>query len=65
MTMTMTADQVHAELAAAGTAQNRKIYARHGVEGVMYGVSFAHLGKLQKKIKIWVRKGQQSAKKKG
>lgn len=47
----LTADQVHAELAAAGTAQNRKIYARHGVGGEMYGVSFAHLGKLQKKIK--------------
>jgi 3-methyladenine DNA glycosylase AlkD len=39
------------ELEAAGTAQNRKVYARHGVAGDMYGVSYAHLGKLRKKIK--------------
>ena len=49
--MTMTADEVHAELEAMGTAQNRKIYARHGVGGEMYGVSFANLGKLQEKIR--------------
>jgi 3-methyladenine DNA glycosylase AlkD len=38
------------ELEAAGTAQNRKVYARHGVTGAMFGVSFAALGKLKKKI---------------
>lgn len=40
------------ELEAAGTAQNRKIYARHGVKATMYGVSFAALGKLAKAIKV-------------
>ncbi len=38
-------------LKAAGTAQNRKVYARHGVQGAMFGVSYAVLGKLAKKIK--------------
>ena len=40
------------ELKAAGTEQNRKIYARHGVKHKLYGVSFANLGKLKKKIKV-------------
>jgi len=40
------------ELKALGTARNRKIYGRHGVGGKMYGVSYANLGQLQKKIKI-------------
>lgn len=35
-----------------GTAQNRKIYARHGAGETLYGVSFANLGVLKKKIKI-------------
>ncbi len=35
-----------------GTAQNRKIYLRHGASEPLYGVSFAYLNKLQKKIKI-------------
>lgn len=39
------------ELEAMGTAHNRKVYARHGVRGAMFGVSFAHLGKLQKRIR--------------
>jgi 3-methyladenine DNA glycosylase AlkD len=39
------------ELKAMGTAQNRKVYGRHGVSGKMYGVSYANLGKLTKKIK--------------
>ncbi|MCY3765265.1 MAG: DNA alkylation repair protein [Gemmatimonadetes bacterium] len=34
-----------------GTAQNRKVYARHGVNPPMYGVSFANLNKLARKIK--------------
>ena len=40
------------ELKKLGTAQNRKIYGRHGVSGEMYGVSYANLGKLEKKIGI-------------
>lgn len=35
-----------------GTAQNRKVYARHGVGEKMFGVSFANLGKLQKQINV-------------
>lgn len=38
-------------LEAAGTSQNRKVYARHGVKNAMHGVSFADLGKLAKRIK--------------
>ncbi|GJM38325.1 MAG: DNA alkylation repair protein [Acidimicrobiales bacterium] len=34
-----------------GTAQNRKIYARHGAQEPMFGVSYGALGKLEKKIK--------------
>jgi len=39
------------ELKAMGTAQNRKVYARHGIGTEMYGVSYANLTKLKKKIK--------------
>lgn len=38
-------------LESAGTAQNRKVYARHGVRSPMFGVSYAALGKLSKRIK--------------
>lgn len=34
-----------------GTAQNRKIYGRHGVSGEMFGVSYANQKILAKKIK--------------
>ncbi len=37
-------------LKAAGTAQNRKIYTRHGVTGEQFGVSYGELGKLRKAI---------------
>ena len=47
----MTRDEVLAELESLGTEQNRKIYARHGATGAMYGVSYANLYKLQKRIK--------------
>lgn len=47
----MTTQQALAELESLGTAQNRKIYQRHGSGPNVFGVSFAHLGKLQKKIK--------------
>ena len=43
--------RVLAELEALGTAQNRKVYARHGVGEPMFGVSFAHLRKLGKKLR--------------
>ena len=38
------------ELEALGTAKNRQVYARHGVGGPAFGVSYADLGKLEKKI---------------
>lgn len=38
-------------LESAGTAQNRKVYARHGIGPNMYGVSFANLRTLAKKLK--------------
>ena len=47
----MQLEQVMAELEAAGTAQNRKIYARHGAAEPMFGVSSANLNKLAKRIK--------------
>ena len=42
---------VMAQLEAVGTAQNRKIYARHGAAEPMFGVSYANLGKIAKPIK--------------
>ena len=42
----MTARETLKQLKAMGTAQNRKVYARHGVGSTMYGVSNP---KLQKK----------------
>jgi 3-methyladenine DNA glycosylase AlkD len=47
----MTIDEAMAALEQAGTAQNRKVYARHGVGEKMFGVSYAVLGKLKKAIK--------------
>jgi 3-methyladenine DNA glycosylase AlkD len=44
--------QVMKELEALGTAQNRKVYARHGGGENMFGVSFANLGKLKKQLKV-------------
>src|ERR1700712_154403 len=38
-------------LKSLGTEQNRKIYRRHGAGEDVYGVSFAHLKNLKKKIK--------------
>jgi len=40
------------ELKSLGSEQYRKTYKRHGVQGEVYGVSYAHLGTLKKKIKI-------------
>ena len=42
---------VMAELEAAGTAQNRKVYARHGAAEPVFGVSYAELGRIAKPIK--------------
>ncbi|MEM9408894.1 MAG: DNA alkylation repair protein [Acidobacteriota bacterium] len=38
-------------LRGAGTAQNRKVYARHGVQEPMFGVSYGELGKLEREVK--------------
>jgi len=38
-------------LKSFGTAQNRKIYGRHGVGSNQYGVSYANQGKMKKEIK--------------
>lgn len=43
-------EDVMKELEAAGTAQNRKVYARHGAGERMFGVSFTHLRAMAKKI---------------
>jgi 3-methyladenine DNA glycosylase AlkD len=40
------------ELESLGTEQNRKIYRRHGVGENQYGVSFANLKQLRKKLKL-------------
>lgn len=40
-----------AQLESAGTAQNRKLYARHGCQEPMFGVSFAALKALKQAIK--------------
>jgi len=48
----MTRTEVMKELEANGTAQNRKVYRRHGIQGDLFGVSYAALGKLKKRIKI-------------
>lgn len=47
----MTLAQALQLLEAAGTAQTRKTYARHGIGPNMFGVSYATLGKLTRTIK--------------
>ena len=47
----MTANDILTELEALGSAQTRKIYKRHGVGGNQYGVSYANLKVLKKKVK--------------
>ena len=44
--------EVMSALEKAGTAQTRKTYARHGAIGPMFGVSFADLKALVKRIKV-------------
>lgn len=48
----MTKQDVLQELESLGTAQNRKIYRRHGACENLYGVSFANLRKMAKQIKV-------------
>jgi hypothetical protein len=48
----MTLAETMAELERAGSAQTRKTYARHGAEGPMFGVSFATLKTLVKRIGV-------------
>lgn len=48
----MTLDEAMRTLEKAGTAQTRKTYARHGVSEAMFGVSFATLKTLQKRIGV-------------
>jgi len=43
-------DETLAELEALGTAQNRKVYPRHGVKGPLFGVSYANLRKVAKRL---------------
>ncbi len=47
------------ELAQMGTEQNRKVYQRHGIGANMFGVSFANLKNLKKKIKVNQRLAEQ------
>ena len=47
----MNFNEVMQELEAAGSEQTRKTYRRHGAKDPMFGVSFAFLGQLTKKIK--------------
>ena len=42
---------VMVQLEAAGTAQNRKVYARHGAAEPMFGVSYAELGRIAKPLR--------------
>jgi 3-methyladenine DNA glycosylase AlkD len=46
----MKAAQALKKLASLGSAQYRKVYARHGVTGESFGVSYADLGKLAQEL---------------
>ena len=46
-----TLQEVMAELEAVGTAQNRKVYARHGAAQPMFGVSYKELGRIGKPLR--------------
>lgn len=43
--------EIFSELEALGTEQNRKIYRRHGASDPLFGVSYANIEKLRKRIK--------------
>jgi 3-methyladenine DNA glycosylase AlkD len=46
-----TSAEVMQQLEAWGSEQFRKTFARHGIKDAMFGVSYANLGALKKKIK--------------
>lgn len=48
----MNATDLLNELESLGSEQTRKTYGRHGVTGPMFGVSYANLEKLRKRIKL-------------
>lgn len=48
----MTCAGILSELERLGTARNRKVYARHGIGGPAYGVSFGDLKKLCRQIRV-------------
>lgn len=48
----MRLNDVMKQLESMGTAQNRKVYRRHGVVSPVFGVSFANLKKLKKAIGV-------------
>jgi 3-methyladenine DNA glycosylase AlkD len=48
----MNVEEVMKQLEAFGSEQTRKTYRRHGVAGEMFGVSYANLYALTKKIKV-------------
>ncbi|MEZ5405684.1 MAG: DNA alkylation repair protein [Verrucomicrobiia bacterium] len=48
----MTHHEILKQLKDLGTAQNRKVYGRHGMVGDVFGVSFANLNQLKRKIKF-------------
>ena len=48
----MTFKDVMAELKSLGTDQNRMIYERHGANEPMFGVSFAHIRALTRRIRV-------------
>lgn len=47
----MDVTEVMGELERLGTEQNRKVYRRHGMTDPLFGVSFAHMNALEKRIK--------------
>ncbi|XXX91927.1 DNA alkylation repair protein [Sorangium sp. So ce145] len=47
----MDVTKVMGELERLGTEQNRKVYRRHGMTDPLFGVSFAHMNALEKRIK--------------
>ena len=52
MTAAIGAGEILRELESLGSEQTRKTYRRHGVGENQYGVSYANLGKLKKRIKV-------------
>jgi len=55
----MTKTEVMKELRANGSAQTRKIARQHGIRGDLFGVSYAVLGKMRRKIKTDQRLAEQ------